>query len=236
MITEKRFRELEVGRPPILDVDLIHFLKDRIDLGKIKCCFDIGANIGQTSKKFIDNFPNATIYAFEPIRVTYEQCIQNLSGLPRLRSFQEAMGSKPGEVTIYHRSQSEWNSLVKELNDDARTEGGTAEQVKVNSIDHFVKNMGITEIDILKSDTEGFELSVLEGGKEALSKSMIAMLYIEVGLTKGNKQHTYWIDIVSYLEKYNYHFYGLFESAYDYANALFVTPAWMLKYPHEIKK
>lgn len=208
-------------------LDFYYVIKNLIKKEDTICCFDIGANEGQTAKKLRRYFPNAAIYCFEPVKKTYELLSKNLDGYPNIHIYNLAMGAKKGEVEIFHREHSEWNSLVGSLNEHAKNTGATSELIMVDTIDNFVSQKSIAKIDILKSDTEGFEIEVLQGAKYCLEHQLIDFLYVEVGFNKQDMQHSYLNRIMEELEKYGYGFSGLFEKSYTseniilYANALF---------------
>ncbi len=228
VLTKKRFEVLERG-PYIPDLDFHYLLKNVINKSEQICCLDIGANVGQTTKKFKAYFPNATIHAFEPIKKTYDLLSINTANLEGVTAYCEAMGNSIGEHRVYHRKDTLWNSLVNDLNIVAQKEGATSEIITVNSVDHFLADKKIKKVDILKSDTEGYDLNVLEGAKDSLSKNMIEIIYVEVGFDSHDLQHTYLVDVMEFLNTYNYSFCGLFELAYGgnfklyYANALFIS-------------
>jgi FkbM family methyltransferase len=207
--------------------DFYYLFKNIISKEQSVCCFDIGANIGQTAKKFSGYFPNSKIFSFEPVKETYKILKRNLVEYPNIRTYNNAMGATVGELEIFHRANSEWNSLVKTLNEGAKSMGASSEVIKVNTIDNFVQENKIQKIHILKSDTEGFEMEVLQGAKFCLENQLIDMIYIEVGFSKNDKQHTYFADIMEELEIYGYGCSGLFEKCYTknnvilYANAMF---------------
>ena len=71
----------------------------------------------------------------------------------------------------------------------------------VDTIDDFCSANRIPKIDILKIDTEGFDLNVLKGAKQMLSRGQIAFIYTEFndcvakqGITGGalNEITNYW--------------------------------------------
>jgi FkbM family methyltransferase len=211
----------------VSDLDFHFLLRNKIEKTQHICCLDIGANVGQTAIKLNGYFPNAIIYCFEPIKNTYQQLGENINGYSNIVANNFAMGATIGEIEVFHREHSEWNSLVDHLNKTARMTGASSEIIQVNTIDNFVKENGIVKIDILKSDTEGFEMEVLKGANYCLSNQLIDFLYVEVGFSKEDKQHTYWVDIIQIMENYGYSFSGIFEKCYGpnmrihYANALF---------------
>jgi FkbM family methyltransferase len=207
--------------------DFYYLFKNIISKDQTICCFDIGANVGQTAKKISGYFPNSIIYSFEPVKETFRLLESNIVEYPNIRTYNVAMGAEVGELEIFHRINSEWNSLVKTLNDGAKSIGASSEIIKVDTIDNFVKRNKIARINILKSDTEGFEMEVLKGAKSCLEHQLIDMIYIEVGFNKNDGQHTYFTHIMEELENYGYGCSGLFEKSYNrnnvihYANALF---------------
>jgi len=208
-------------------LDFYYLFKNKLNSDQGICCFDIGANIGQTAKKLAGYFPNAIIHSFEPVKETFELLEKNLAGYSNIRTYNFAMGSKEEKVEIFHRPNSEWNSLVDVLNENGKNIGASSETISVNTIDNFAWQNNISRIDILKSDTEGFEMEVLKGAKYCLENQLINMIYVEVGFSKKDKQHTYFTYIMEELENYGYGCSGLFEKCYTkenvihYANALF---------------
>ena len=210
------------------DFDCLYLVKDVYQDKKGLVLFDIGANVGQTSAKFISKFIEPRIYCFEPVKNTFALLTQNLKNYPSIKLYQLAMGEKPGKVEIYHKENTQLNTLVSALNEPAKNNGSTSEVIEITTVDEFVKINGLTKIHLLKSDTEGFEKQVIEGAKNMLSSKRIDMLYIEVGFNTEDIQHNYWLDIVNVLKGYQYYFAGLFEVNYDgkisicYANALFL--------------
>jgi hypothetical protein len=48
--------------------------------------------------------------------------------------------------------------------------------VKTDTLDHFVEEQKITQLDFVKADVEGAELRVLEGGKETIERFKPALL------------------------------------------------------------
>ena len=191
--------------------------------------FDIGANVGQSTNKFKSYFPKSSVFAFEPVLNTYNALLTNISHLDKVKSYQIALAKESGNFEIYHRENSEWNSLVPNLNKNSGNNSDTKELIETVSLDEFMQKNDIAHIDFLKSDTEGFELSVLQGASSALMNSKIDMLYIEVGFSKEDEQHTYFQEVFDLLEKFNYGFCGIYEVSlgYDlrayYANALFMS-------------
>jgi predicted O-methyltransferase YrrM len=69
--------------PPIESINLSKYEEEEMKM-QIKLIesnysiFDIGANIGWYSIYLASRFPNANIYAFEPVKQTYEHLCENI--------------------------------------------------------------------------------------------------------------------------------------------------------------
>jgi FkbM family methyltransferase len=217
-------KDLPIGLDVVADIHKVYPY-----LGKIKTIFDVGANIGQTSRHFHQGFSNATIFSFEPIQQTFIQLQKNTADLTRIRYFNHAFGDKPETKTVYVQEESVMNSLVDELQDVSRP----SERVQVKTIDEFGKEHQIDAIDLLKTDTEGWELNVIQGASRYLAQKKIKFIYSEVGWLETDKRHTFFSELYSYLIPKGFRMYALYDHChhfYDdhsfglvFANALFIN-------------
>lgn len=211
-----------------IGTDLGVDLSRRLGLPPLKLIFDVGANIGQSIKFFKRIAPRAKIHAFEPVGETFKNLSLNYGRDPDCILENFALGRRPELRTVrLFEGPSELNSI-----DPARmnvAEDAKEEEINVRTLDEYVSASGINSIDLLKIDTEGHELCVLEGGHTSLSSGLISTIYSEVGFMKTDKQHTLFTDLNDFLESRSYHFFGLYDLSLDswragdyYGNALFV--------------
>lgn len=201
-------------------------LAQRVPL-EIKTVFDVGANVGQTSRRFATAFPSAEIYAFEPISATFEQCERNTRDLARIKLFRLAMGASPGKATVHLKKYHLLNTLVEDLNQSA-SGTGVSEEIQVTTVDEFTAEHHIGRIDLLKTDTEGFDLNVLRGAKQQIVANNVVFILSEVGFRQSYPGNTSFFDLTEYLYDKNFRFYGLYDLAHHangstWANALFVN-------------
>lgn len=97
--------------------------------------------------------------------------------------------------------------------------------------DTFCTNHGISKIDILKTDTEGHDLSVLGGFSSMLAQGNVAAVVVECG-RDGDHTHSSLPGILHLLEPYGMKFSGVFETCHfangrcEYTNALFTRNSW----------
>ena len=144
--------------------------------------FDIGANQGQTLRLFQRKIPRATIHSFEPSPGVFSSFLSKIDG-PNLHVWNMGIGAKAGKLTLHENERSDLTSFLP-----IGTEGWGAivreTSVEVTTIDDFCQKYGIEYIDVLKSDTQGFEYEVFKGADRWLSEGRIGLIYFELLFTR----------------------------------------------------
>ena len=165
-------RNLKTGLDPYLDMKKFIGCKNPL-------IFDVGANYGQTIDNFEFVFNNYKINSFEPSPYVFKGLKNKVASKKDVQAWNYGLGSRTGFLTLNensHRSMTSFLSIGKDG-------WGTIEsqvQVPVITIDDFCKENNINHIDILKIDTQGFELEILKGAKSMLEENNIGLLYFEV--------------------------------------------------------
>lgn len=195
----------------------------------VRTVFDVGANFGFVARRLARSFPQAEIYCFEPVAPTFAELRSTLSSFERTRCFDFGFSDRARVETVYLQADSGWNSISKNV-DRGR---GTAE-MRLETVDGFCREHGIPRIDLLKSDTEGHDLAVLQGAHDMLSRRRIDFVFVEVGFYRRDAGHTYFCDVLEYLQGHALQLQGLYdqegiryighesEPNFPWANALFV--------------
>lgn len=200
----------------------------RIGYGALNTIFDVGANTGQTWKEFRSNEPNAQIYCFEPVSDSFNELYNATKKDNNCVAEKVALGDLNGEMEIsVFENTSPLNSLKNHLmnqNDRARIE-----VINVETLDNYCGKKGIETIDLLKIDTEGFELQVLTGSKQMLTSGNITFIYAEVGFNNKDNRHTPFHILNNWMQDFDYYFFAMYQLAGHswkeggyYGNALFV--------------
>lgn len=153
-----------------------YFNKDEVNL------FDIGANVGNYSKKLRAAFPDAKIYAFEPNPNTFEMLNSNMKSL-EVYCYSLGLSSQISQQKIYtyaRETDSEHTSFYKSVITDLHKDNNILEiECKTVSLDEFCESQKITYIDFIKIDTEGHELEVLSGAKTMIAENKIGIIQFE---------------------------------------------------------
>jgi len=196
-----------------------NFLKYFFDDSQKLILFDVGANIGQTVKFFIERFENYSIHAFEPSGMAFESLSKAYSNHKNVRLNKLALGRESSEMELNCYSYSAYNSfyaidpdsfivknkVYKKTEECAgELEAPKKEIVAIDTLDNYCLQNDISKIDILKIDVQGFEAEVLLGTSRLLADSLIDMLIIEVTFDDYYKHSTSFYDIESILLKKDY--------------------------------
>ncbi len=151
--------------------------------------FDVGSNVGESIELFLDLYENPTIYSFEPQKESFEILIDKYDKNEKIKLFKLAFGSKKEELNLKINIKSSTSTFSKIntnskyfklksliLSNKKKNIFLNEEKAQVEKIDNFLVNQKIQYIDILKIDTEGFELEVIKGAEEALKKTKVIII------------------------------------------------------------
>jgi FkbM family methyltransferase len=194
---------------------------------RINTIFDVGANIGQSALKFREAFPKSLIYCFEPVSTTFQQLKTTVSNDNNINCYAIAFGSTPGYCTIYLTPTSLTNSLIPSVaaeylpinNHNVEIDPNIihSENIMVQTVDNFVLENHIERIDLLKIDTEGFDLEVLKGASHILSAGRIAFVLAEIGFNPVDKRHILFDDVRSYLMDKGFLLFGIYDQQLEWS-------------------
>jgi len=166
--------------------------------------FDVGANIGMSTAELGAVYPEATVYAFEPIASTFALLQARFGDSPRVKPFQLAMGDVPGSATMSVGPKSLTSKII---------ETGEGETVTVVRGDDFCEEHGIQQINYLKIDAEGYDLKVCSGFRTMLKENRIDFVQVEAGLNPTNRVHVPLEAFKEYLEPLGYALFRIYDQA-----------------------
>jgi len=158
----------------------------RRTLGRtVRTVLDVGANRGDYSRFVRTLAPDAVIHAFEPNRRTFD-LLRDAASEANVQPFHAACGARPGTLKLANLADptgSTFASLVPEVALHASHATGiplgSPEDVPVVTLDEHCREHGLDRIDLLKIDTEGFELEVLKGAAGLIADKRIGVVQLE---------------------------------------------------------
>lgn len=159
------------------DLEIKNFYKDYINLKKPKLFFDIGANYGTHSILFLSQ--KIQTVTFEP-NPSCKPVFYDLLNANKLEGKLEniAVGDKASVAELVFPKTDTWYGT---LDTNYQKEIESLEEinhmrVEIITLDEFVEKNKIIP-DIIKIDTEGFELNVIKGAKKLLKENQITIIF-----------------------------------------------------------
>lgn len=139
--------------------DLVRLLTSLIE--PTDTALDIGANIGCTSILF--GSVAQRVFSFEPSPSTFAFLQKNLaaSGLKNVELINRGLGSSDGSFELTFSPQNRSGGFVS--NQVTASEGHRVETITIVNGDRFLAEHGVSHVDFIKIDVEGFEREVLTG-------------------------------------------------------------------------
>ncbi|MFP4436418.1 MAG: FkbM family methyltransferase [Chloroflexaceae bacterium] len=192
-------------------LNLYYDMKQRLPEYRAGTIFDVGANIGQSAKKFLKWFPQAQIYCFEPVAATCAELRRNVKGQHNIQCFHLALGAGSGKGQMLLQGSAEMFFLTDDTAGTAQPSGTPLEEVAIVSIDDFCANQNLTRINYLKIDTDGYDLEVLKGAERMVQEQRIDLVQVEVSMNSTNTDHVSFEILKHYLEERNYLLFGIYD-------------------------
>lgn len=177
------------------------FLKQKIKGNGI--FLDVGANLGDYSSMLRNAFPKSQLYAFEPNPNAYKKLKERFDN--KIQIVHQGVGKENGELELFYDAEDvtsvQATSDRRILEEISKTKSISSELISVTTLDDFCQLENIDHIDLLKIDTEGFEMEVLIGAKNLLSQGKIDFIqfeFNEVNIVKRRFLKDYYEILIDY--------------------------------------
>jgi FkbM family methyltransferase len=171
------------------------------------CIFDVGANVGQSVSDFRNIYPQATIYAFEPINLTFVSLAKKWGDDPKVQCHKIGLSNRTGTAQMLSVGTKKGNRIPLSSQDAGKS---PTEKVRLISGDDFCERNGVHRIDFLKIDAEGHDLAVIAGFAKMLVSGRIKFVQVEVGLAPDNFSHVPYERVASTLFAFGFRLFGFF--------------------------
>ena len=197
-------------------------------LPRVTTIVDVGANEGRMAllfaRAYLRREQAATRFAFEPVPSTFSILRARTSDIPRIRCFDVALGDHDGEVTIRLADRSGHNSLLNAVADP----GPETVTLQVARGDAWASANDVENIDVLKIDTEGYDLAVLDGFEDFITAGRVQSVLVECEFDRVRPEpHTSFFELYHHLTPRGMGFTTLYTDSvssnrFAWGNALFV--------------
>lgn len=183
----------------------------------IRTILDIGANEGVFSIEMRKRFPDAFICAFEPLHDCFEELNRRMAGDERFMSFNAALGEEKGHTEINRSASHPSSSLLpmaglhKVLYPHSAEH--TKETIEMERLDDLMQGVSFESPALVKIDVQGFEASVIKGGRETLKRCDI--IVVENSFVTLYEGQALFGEIHDLLKELGFSYRGRSETHYD---------------------
>lgn len=151
---------------------------------------DVGAHKGEYILNILKNFKVKQGYCFEPNPSVFRILQNNIKNKKNIEFINFGVSNSSGKIKFNVNIESS-SSSINNLNEKSNyykkkfyllnflnTSNVTKViDIEVLTLDNFMKKKGIIQIDLLKIDTEGYEMQVLKGLQDKIKK--IKLIHFE---------------------------------------------------------
>ena len=145
-------------------------------VSRIRTFIDVGANLGNWTALFVDSgLCNRRGFLFEPSRYSVTRLTERFRQISDIEIVEAAVADFVGETSFFEGPSGCEQSSLLPSNSPEKVE----RSVCVTTIDRAMHEREVTEIDIMKIDAEGYDLHVLRGATQMLSRQKIGVIQFE---------------------------------------------------------
>lgn len=139
--------------------------------------FDVGANVGDYASHFLEFTPkNARAVLFEPSLSALSTLRGRLAGRRDVEILDQACGEREEVLSFFEEANAgQTSSFVERFSSTS----AHPRKVRVTTVDAEAERRSISFVDVLKIDTEGYDLLVLQGARHLLHSERIGIVQFE---------------------------------------------------------
>lgn len=180
--------------------------KTNFEYNKELVVLDVGCNINNNlddfTEIFFDQYPNSKCVAIDPI--FWQEYEKKWDSDPRVTIVKKALSDSSKNKFLYVPSiYGDGSGLTSFYKREVFEQNYQQFETECITLDDLVLNLNIDCIDYLKIDTEGSELTILNGSKNLLKNKKINYIQLEYGPTYEDAGYNV-LDIIEYLNFYGY--------------------------------
>ncbi len=193
---------------------ILNFFKSKLG-NNISTLIDVGAHHGETIKLFNAGFIIKLIISFEPSLKNYEILIKKNKNLKNLKMFNIGLGVEKKEIEFTDHFETQSSTITK-INRDSKyfkkknfflnplniKKQMNLIKIQIDRLDNIFDKLGISKVDILKIDTEGYDFNVIKGLGEKIKN--VQFIYFEHHFHDMLKKNYTLSDINNYLIQKNF--------------------------------
>lgn len=172
--------------------------------------FEVGANDGRAVEAYFAELPEATVVSFEP----NPHVVEDWSRFDpeRFTGIQVSLGSSTGSRMFRRRRDSRVSGFL-DVDPELLTRSRHYDieetfEVDMVTIDELLSDGDLPAPDLLRIMTCGFDLEVLKGAEDTLSRAVVPLVACEIYFAAAFEGQPHPHEVLAYLHEHDYRFYG----------------------------
>lgn len=212
---------------PLPFVAVVRHVLDAARRGDRGCAVDVGAHVGSFSRELLESGLFARVVAFEPNPANLPALEEIAAANPALSVVRAAVGSSPGRGELRCDEDLATGSLLEYVEGYSTHGPVRREPVEVVQLDVWWERAAPGRVDLVKIDTQGNDLAVLQGAGRLLARDrplvVAEMIYLPLYAGQADPEA-----ISSHMRDRGYVLHSLFhihatvEGRLAFADAFFV--------------
>jgi FkbM family methyltransferase len=158
------------------------FLRALASRGQLTTVLDIGANRGGYARAVKTIAPGTRVISVEPHPTSYAALCEEVRGTD-IETVNTAVSDAQGEFLLHDFAEGDGSTQASLDPAVIRFHGNGAvvsHSVTVTTLDDLVRDKGLSDISLIKIDTEGFDLNVLRGAHQLIADKAARYIQFEV--------------------------------------------------------
>ncbi len=178
-------------------------------------CLDVGANHGEITDAMLRLRPSAKVHAFEPSPQCQSILRARFASHPYVTLVESGLGDEEGAREFHRYANDQLSSFLPLQAGAANPFHGepevTREQVPLTTIDRYAARQNLGRIDLLKIDTQGFDLRVLHGATNLFQTGAVKHVLIELNFLPLYENQSPPEEIIAFLGRHGLQLVDFYE-------------------------
>ena len=150
-------------------------------------CIDAGAHHGDFTSTLLACLDRPVVHAFEPAPDVFGKLKARHAATPGVTLVPAGLADQSGQLNLHVFSNAALNSFLP-LTDESRQifdapVESSPTPAQLLRLDEYARTHGITQIDLLKIVTQGYELHVLRGAATLFTEGRIRTVLVELNFS-----------------------------------------------------
>jgi len=178
-------------------------------------CIDAGAHVGSFVKQLTGCLSSPLIHAFEPAPEPFAKLRTDCGNVPGIKLVAAGLSDQVGELEFNIFDNQTLNSFLPLAAGADRTFGGVNRVAQVKApvlrLDDYAAKAGLAEISLLKIDTQGYELRILQGAEGLLAGGQVRAVLLELNFVPLYEGQVWAHEVIAHLHARGLHLVEFYE-------------------------